>query len=297
MWACIAHGCLKAFRGAKEDMECANCGIVGHTFRGCTAPVMSYGVLAVKFLDSVPHYLLIRRRDSISYVEFLRGKYKLDNSEYIQMLINGMTRDEHARLLHGHFDSLWETLWNSQNTRQYRNECEEARRMYTTIKNTGDVHGRLLVQYIERATSSWEEPEWGFPKGRRSVRETELHCALREFSEETGLSNSIVHMVEGCEPVVEEYTGSNGIRYKQVYFLGACTAESVAELQPSNRVMSREIGDIGWYPFETAYLKIRSTNAEKRALLGRVHHCIMSETDDLRGRLQSALEWQRHGGF
>lgn len=252
---------------------------------------MSYGIVAVKFIEDEPYYLLVRRRDSISYVEFLRGKYKLDNPEYIRLLINGMTAEERRRLLTGTFDTLWEAVWNSQNTRQYRNECEVARRMYNSIKNTGDIHGRLLVQYVEHATGPWEEPEWGFPKGRRAVREAELTCALREFSEETGLVSSVVHVVEEEPPQVEEYTGTNSIRYKQIYYIGSCASNSVATLQPSNRVMSREIGDIGWFPFSAALLKIRETNAEKRALLGRIQDRIT--TTLLKEQLTSALEWSR----
>jgi 8-oxo-dGTP pyrophosphatase MutT (NUDIX family) len=252
---------------------------------------MSYGIIAVKFVADEPQYLLVRRRDSISYVEFLRGKYKLDNPDYITLLINGMTIDERHRLLSGTFDALWEALWNSQNTRQYRNECEAARRMYTAIKNTGDVHGRLLVQYIEYAISRWSEPEWGFPKGRRAVRESELSCAIREFCEETGLVSSVVHIAEEEPSQVEEYTGTNGIRYKQVYFIGACASNNVATLQPSNRVMSREIGDIGWFSAVAALEKIRETNAEKRAILTAIESQI--QTTDLRDRLRAALEWSR----
>ena len=270
-------------------MECANCGNIGHTFRDCAAPVMSYGVIAVKFLAGAPHYLMVRRRDSISYVEFMRGKYKLDNPTYITMLVNGMTIDERRRLLSGEFDELWEALWNSQNTRQYRNECDSARRMYTAIKNTGDVCGRLLFQYVEHALTGWTEPEWGFPKGRRSVRESTRACALREFSEETGLPENIVHIVEDEPTQVEEYTGTNGICYKQIYYVGACAPSSVATLQPSNRVMSREIGDIMWLPFEAALAKIRTTNAEKRAVLTAVNNRIVGE--DLAPRLLGALEW------
>jgi 8-oxo-dGTP pyrophosphatase MutT (NUDIX family) len=273
-------------------MECANCGLIGHTFRDCSSPVTSYGIVAIKFIDTVPYYLMVRRRDSISYVEFLRGKYKLENRDYITLLINGMTHDERQRLLVGEFDDLWTTLWNSQNTRQYRNECEIARRTFHAIKNTGDVDGRLLMEYIEHASNDWVEPEWGFPKGRRSVRESELHCALREFSEETGLSESIVHIVEDDSQEIEEYTGTNGIRYKQIYFIGACAPESTADLQPYNRVMSREIGDIGWFSFEDAYLKIRCSNLEKRSVLGRIHHRVVSE--DLACRLHNALEWNVH---
>jgi 8-oxo-dGTP pyrophosphatase MutT (NUDIX family) len=234
---------------------------------------------------------MVRRRDSISYVEFLRGKYKMDDQEYITLLINGMTDDERRRLLTGDFDSLWEALWNSQNTRQYRNECDNARRTFNAIKNTGDVYGRLLVQYIDHASIHWDEPEWGFPKGRRSVRESELCCALREFSEETGLSEHVVHIVVEEPPFIEEYTGTNGVRYKQVYFVGCCASNNSVALQASNRVMSREIGDIGWFPFDEAYLKIRITNAEKRAVLGCVHGRIKIE--DLAPQLLGALEWNR----
>jgi 8-oxo-dGTP pyrophosphatase MutT (NUDIX family) len=123
------------------------------------------------------------------------------------------------------------------------------------------------------------------------VREAELTCALREFGEETGLSPSVVHVVEEEPSHIEEYTGTNGIRYKQVYFVGSCASNNVATLQPSNRIMSREIGGIGWYSFEAAVAKIRETNAEKRALLGRVHDRIL--TTDLREQLMSALEWSR----
>ena len=270
-------------------MECANCGYIGHTFRDCHAPVMSYGIIAIKFLHGVAHYLLVRRRDSICYVEFMRGKYKLTEPDYITLLINGMTADERRRLLSGNFEDLWESLWNSQNTRQYRNECEVARRMFDAIKNTGDVHGRLLVQYVDNATAVWTEPEWGFPKGRRAVRESTLACALREFNEETGLHESILHIVEDEPTQVEEYTGSNGIRYKQIYYVGSCVPSSVAALQPSNRVMSREIGDISWLPFAEAYEKIRTTNPEKRTVLQNIENRILG--GDLASRLVSALEW------
>ena len=41
--------------------------------------------------------------------------------------------------------------------------------------------------------------------------------------------------------------------------------------------MNREVGAIGWFQFEEAYLKIRSTNKEKRGLLAKLHYQIMKE--------------------
>ncbi len=42
-----------------------------------------------------------------------------------------------------------------------------------------------LADLMEETNTSWIEPEWGFPKGRRNNQETDLDCALREFKEET----------------------------------------------------------------------------------------------------------------
>ena len=37
-----------------------------------------------------------------------------------------------------------------------------------------------------KASTTWDTPEWGFPKGRRNYQENDLTCGLREFEEETG---------------------------------------------------------------------------------------------------------------
>ena len=259
------------------DFKCINCNQSGHAFRDCKEPVMSYGIIAIKYVDAVPHYLLIRRRDSLSYVEFMRGKYELTNPSYIQLLLNSMTRDEQSRLVSQTFDSLWSALWNNQNTRQYRNEYNAAKRIFELLRNTGDMNGKLLVKYIEESSKEWGDPEWGFPKGRRMSHETTEACALREFKEETGCDPTIVSLLGSSEGYVEEYTGTNGIRYRQTYYIGVSNSDAKAEFQPHNRVMNREVGAIGWFSFEEAYLKIRSTNKEKRVLLATLHYKIMND--------------------
>lgn len=269
-------------------MECVNCGKIGHTFRDCRNPIMSYGIIAIKMIEDKPHYLLIQRRDSLGYVEFLRGKYRLDAPDYILLLINGMTAEERQRLIQHGFDKLWETLWNNQNTRQYRNEYEIARKQFDTLKNTGDIGGKLLHTFIEQASTVWSTPEWGFPKGRRALHEPEIACATREFQEETGLQKGILHMCTGVEPYIEHYVGTNGISYKQVYFIAACHKDTEASLQTSNRVMTREVGNIGWFPYEEALDHLRSTNVEKRAMFMKLHADIQK---GLKERILSALEW------
>jgi 8-oxo-dGTP pyrophosphatase MutT (NUDIX family) len=181
-----------------------------------------------------------------------------------------MTVEERTRLLATPFDTLWTNLWNAQNTRQFRSEYETAKKTFETLRSTGDVSGRLLSKYISECTTGWSEPEWGFPKGRRSPYENEMTCAIREFCEETGLAADTLTILTDRERELEEYTGSNSIRYRHVYYIGQCNAS--VSVNASNRVQTREVGDIGWFFFEEAYLKIRPTNPEKRAMLGRAHH-------------------------
>jgi len=267
-------------------MECLNCGIRGHTFRECRLPVMSYGVIAVKFVDTTPQYLMIRRRDSLAYVEFMRGKYKPTNHEYIQLLCNEMTVEERGRLLRSGFTELWHNLWNGQRSRQFRNEADTAKTSFDRLTTTGDSHGKTLPDYIAACTHTWTEPEWGFPKGRRNLHELDRTCAVREWREETGLPEHALHLLTES-PYDEEYVGSNGIPYKQVYFLGACLPSVEATMHAENAVMTREIGGISWVSFEEALSKIRHTNAAKRDLLTQLHRRITM--GDLRTKLQAAL--------
>jgi len=248
-------------------MECINCGVVGHSFRECSAPVSSFGIIAIRTHKEIPQVLMIRRRDSLGYVEFLRGRYSLATTEFIQRLIDQMTADEHRRLLTQPFDDLWNNLWNHQNTRQYRNEHDHAKTLFERLKTIGDATGRKLQDYITACPTHWREPEWGFPKGRRSHHETEFVCALREFQEETGWRHSLPVCSATVAPLTELYIGSNGISYRQVYYIGMCPEDSDVAMDPTNHVQLREVSAVQWCSLEEAIAKIRSTSPEKRALV------------------------------
>ena len=252
-------------------MECINCGVIGHSFRDCHEPVSSFGIIALRSKETVPQVLMIRRRDSLGYVEFLRGRYTLSTTEFIQRLIDQMTTDEHRRLLTIPFDDLWNILWNYQNTRQYRSEYEHAKHLFERLKSTGDTTGRTLEQYIAACPTHWMEPEWGFPKGRRSQHETEFSCALREFREETGWHHTLPVCSTDITPLTETYIGSNGITYRQVYYIGMCpTTDSEVEMDATNHVQIREVSAVQWCSLDEAIAHIRGTSPEKRALVDMI---------------------------
>jgi hypothetical protein len=79
---------------------CTNCGQTGHIFRNCLSPVTSYGIIAVKYTDDhlqqwmysslssvVPscnslQFLLIRRKDSLSFIEFTHRQMRIILQNY-----------------------------------------------------------------------------------------------------------------------------------------------------------------------------------------------------------------------
>ena len=244
---------------------CTNCGIPGHLFRNCTEPVTSYGVIAMRLQPSHPphsiQFLLIKRKDSISFIELIRGKYNPYDNVYIGTLLRNMTISEQQRLLTTSFDEIWQEIWgNVSKIQTHKNDYKKSEERFLMIRP-------LLNDLITAHKSIWEEPEWGFPKGRRNSFEKDIHCAIREFKEETGLDDTDFTMIHNTHSIVELYTGTNQVQYCHKYYLAVCNPTTEVKMDNDNIHMTREIGDIRWLSFDEAYQKIRPGNAEKREIL------------------------------
>jgi hypothetical protein len=126
--------------------------------------------------DNIIQYLLIRRRNSLNYVEFIRGKYDINNLDYIEKSINFITTKEKNLIKNTGFNILWKDLWGEENVNNC-NEYNESIEKFNLLKNgfyvkKNDIN--LYVNFnklINDSVYSYLEPEWGFPKGRRNLRE------------------------------------------------------------------------------------------------------------------------------
>ena len=62
-------------RQKSHNQFCNNCTNQGHLFNQCRTPITSVGIVSfIKEKDTLK-YLMICRKDSLGYIEFLRGKY------------------------------------------------------------------------------------------------------------------------------------------------------------------------------------------------------------------------------
>jgi len=191
----------------EQKYLCNNCGNNGHLFYNCKKPITSLGMLCYRLKDNEIQYLLVQRKDSLGYVDFLRGKYNEHNDYQLKNIIYEMTQEEKESIKTNTYKNLWDKLWNKVNEKyDFKNEEK-----YNYIKTN-------KIQLFNE--DLWIEPEWGFPKGRRNFKEKDLDCALREFEEETGYNKSTVKIIKNLNPFEEIFTGSNLKSYKHKYFLG-----------------------------------------------------------------------------
>ena len=87
-----------------NNIYCRNCGKRGHKYKDCLYPRLSYGII---LFNDKKEIVMIEKHDSISYIEFIRGKYNTDNQEYIQLLIDRMSLLEKDKIQKYTFKQLW----------------------------------------------------------------------------------------------------------------------------------------------------------------------------------------------
>ena len=271
---------------------CTNCGEHGHITKQCNLPITSFGTILFRVTDewkqvenlvqsdtavnglepidkSNIQYLLIQRRDSLGYIDIMRGKYKPDDVKYISQQVHGMTRDEQLQLINEPFDLLWEKLWGppTEGSNPYRHEKEISRLKLATLRTSTPS----LADIVSSVDSFWPTPEWGFPKGRREPHESEYVCAIREMKEETGLSENDIIPIKNLDTIKETFYGSNNIQYCHKYFIMYVYNKSEPVFDKNNYHMTQEIGNIKWCSLDEALSLIRTDNPEKRDALIRVN--------------------------
>jgi 8-oxo-dGTP pyrophosphatase MutT (NUDIX family) len=254
----------------KNHYFCNNCGKNGHTFNQCKNPITSVGIICFTKHKGGFKFLLICRKDSLGYIEYLRGKYPLYNKKYIQNLINEMSIDEKNKLLTNDFKTLWKNLWGDFYGINYHNENNSSEEKFKQIKRgikLGNNDEFCLKTLIENSTTDWDSPEWGFPKGRRNNQETDITCGLREWEEETGYCSKNISIIKNLLPFEEIFMGSNFKTYKHKYFL-AYINENKIPLEKDYQ--KSEVSDMKWMTLDEAQNSIRHYNLEKKDILNKV---------------------------
>lgn len=248
------------------DVICNNCGMKGHLIGKCNFPIVSYGI--VVYDTATQKYLMICRSKSFGYIDFLHGNYSLNNTDQLKMLINEMSIKEKEDLLLYDFDYLFVNLLHAKTIN------EKGKNKFGIIKNGTIINNKYVTLkiLIEESVTSWQTPEWEFPKGRKNHHEKPLDCALREFSEETGYLKSDIRVIDNIVPFEEVFIGSNFKVYKHKYYLAILTGSVI----PANMFQSSEISAIEWKTIDECLDYIRNYNIEKIQMLKNINRLIIN---------------------
>jgi len=249
---------------------CNNCGKNGHLFHQCKLPITSYGIILFRLNEGKIEYLMIRRKDSFGYIDFMRGKYNPHNIAHLRIMFNEMSVVEKELIRTTKFNILWNNMWCDINIgSQYKSEELSSQKKFDCLNNGFTVNDVLvnLDTLINDSTTKWNEPEWEFPKGRRNQQEKDLDCAKREFEEETGYNIDSIKMIDNVLPFEELFIGSNHKSYKHKFFL----ANMDKCIDTSKQYQKSEVSKIGWYSLGECLEIIRPYNLEKKKLIKNIN--------------------------
>ena len=231
-----------------RNVYCVNCGEKGHVVKDCNGPITSFGIVAFKTVDNYKQemydkntklqeiihqsidksyntlyksnnmypktkFLMIQRKDTMGFTDFVRGKYPDDENEIAKILpifLNEMTQQEKQNLLTKSFLDIWQSLWINHESKCYKNEYDLAYKKFQKLN---------IPELVKNSKSSFKYQEFGFPKGRRNMKETNIACAEREFFEETGYDKNSYDFIKNYPTILEEFIGTNGIKYRHIYYL------------------------------------------------------------------------------
>jgi 8-oxo-dGTP pyrophosphatase MutT (NUDIX family) len=251
----------------KNETICKNCNSIGHTYRECPYPISSYGIICYVVINKELHFLMIQRKNSLSFMEFIKGNYKSMDIPKINKLIQSMTKDEQQILDCNNFDIIWEKIWfqsNNKNTKEYI----DAKTNFDSL-----MQRNILKEILSKNVRSINEPEWGFPKGRKKQNEKDIECSLREFTEETQFKSEDIKILDYNNPYNEIFFGTNKILYKHTYYIANFVGNiEIPKFNKQCMQQIREIRSIKWMNYNDVIKHLNSHNIERIEIFKNIYN-------------------------
>jgi len=241
--------------------------VVAHGLRN---PVQSVGIIPFTVCPTRGLCLLmVRRKVTVGFMDFVRGKYGVANLHRLKRLIDTMTNEEKQHILSKSYEDLWQIAWGENHcSGGHRLEADQGALLLETIRRGVSVDGvvQTLDSLVAESPTSWIEQEWEFPKGRKNFQEKDLDCAFRETSEETGLPTTMFNVIRNTVPLEEVFIGSNLKSYKYKFYL-ANVKDPDCDLSNFQRT---EISQARWMTADESLAAIRPYHGERLNLVRRV---------------------------
>lgn len=208
----------------------------------------SYGIILFRVnpntqdRDKKIQVLLTQRRTTYAFDEFVLGMYNKHNNGRIKHLFNNMTVQEKLIIRSCSFQFIW---YHFRLTRDYYEDhyltCKEKFESRFLIDN-----GRELKGIINSSCSG--KLIYEFPKGRAQPGEAPMNCAVREFTEETGIKKSAYKLIPDISRTITIVKNCEtfDIKYIMKYYVAIANHNFDVTLDFKNHEQIFEVGDIQW---------------------------------------------------
>jgi len=257
-------------------------------YRSCPQALCSFGVICFRLrvdfhaMAIRPEFLMVQRKDSLFFIEFTRGKYGVDDHDYIRKMVAGMTKAEQDLLRRAPpFSELWQHVWAFSHMRNCLTaEFVTARDKYGVLmQRLPDAEGvpgePFLLSVLRTTPEHLPELEWGFPKGKKNPSEPEPLCAMREFTEETGVPSPFIHVFG--KTLEDAFTGTNGVNYRHVYYMARLVQggqSGACDLPIRTAQQAREVSRVAWMTLKEGAAHLTGSRV---ALLEQAHRFVVQQ--------------------
>lgn len=173
---------------------------------------ISYGICCSRFMNGKYEILMVKKRYSYEFIEFVKGNYSIKNKQKLRSSFGKMLAEEKNILLSFNFELIYfYAFFIKKETMNFRS-LKKYTELETKFINSFSYDSLLtLLTGTKSINYIWE-----FPKGRGETGESELRSAMRELEEETNLINyNFLYNEEPLICVLEN-------KYKYVLYHAIC---------------------------------------------------------------------------
>ena len=209
---------------------------------------------------SAKHVLMIQKRHSYAYMDFIMGKYNKNNRRSLLAKLNNMTVQEKLLVKSLDFDMMWYHLFLSTEKNNNYYKC------LAKFTNSFLVNNVKFLKSLLNGSTRSIDLMWEPPKGRISNSESNIACGMRELREETGISMKSYKIIKGEK--VKKSIIIDKTKYIIYYYIARCKEEVKPSYNINNITQSIEIANTKWIAIKDlhAYTMI---NDIKQAIISK----------------------------
>lgn len=179
-------------------------------------PIVSYGIACCrKSTNGKYEILMIKKKSTYSFAEFVRGSYNINQKHNIIYLLDNMSIDEKISINSLNYNILWLKLYGKLPCQIDNKNYTRGLKKYNALIEINN--GQYLLEMLKYSGN--KDILWEIPKGRQDKNESNLEAAIREFQEETNIPKNEYKILFN-EKCISYTFFDNGKKYTYIYYLG-----------------------------------------------------------------------------